>query len=119
MIPRRYRGSLAVWMLLLAYASLYPFLPLRLPGAEAIGGFFHASRMLIRSDVAFNIVAYVPLGMFVAIALAHIGQSKIRKATDEGRRHRLAAVFFTLALIIILLSIPWPGMPAGRPLLPW
>ena len=59
------------------------------------------------------------LGMIVAIALAHIGQSKFRKTTDEGRRHRLAAVFFTLALIIILLSIPWPGMPAGRPLLPW
>ena len=30
MPQRRYRGSLVVWALLLAYASLYPFLPLRL-----------------------------------------------------------------------------------------
>ena len=59
------------------------------------------------------------LGMIVALALAHIGQSKIRKSTDEARRHRIAAVFFSLALLLILLSIPWPFMPAARPLLPW
>ena len=58
-------------------------------------------------------------GMLVAVALAHVGQSKIKKATDDARRHRTAAVFFGLSLFIILLSIPWPGMPAGRPLWPW
>ena len=58
-------------------------------------------------------------GMLVAVALAHVGQTKIKKATDDTRRHRTAAVFFGLSLFIILLSIPWPGMPAGRPLWPW
>jgi hypothetical protein len=58
-------------------------------------------------------------GMLVAVALAHVGQSRIKKATDDTRRHRTAAVFFGLSLFIILLSIPWPGMPAGRPLWPW
>jgi hypothetical protein len=32
------------------------------------------------------------------------------------RRHKLAAIFFGLALVAILATIPWPGMPAGRPL---
>ena len=66
-MPRRYRGSLLVWMLLIAYASLYPFFPLRPPAAEAVAGFFHPSRTLIRSDVAFNIVAYLPLGLFACL----------------------------------------------------
>lgn len=58
-------------------------------------------------------------GMLIAITLAHIGSIRIRKAADSTRRHRSAAVFYGLALVIVLLSIPWPGMTAGRPLLPW
>jgi hypothetical protein len=54
-------------------------------------------------------------GMIVAIALAHIGRAKIRKAVPD-RKAKLAMVFYGLALLVILLSIPWPGMAAGRPL---
>jgi hypothetical protein len=39
MIRRRYRGSLVVWAMLIAYASLYPFLPLRPPASETIAAF--------------------------------------------------------------------------------
>lgn len=55
------------------------------------------------------------LGMLVSLALAHIGRARLRKATDDVRKHRTAAIFFTLALIIMLASIPWPFMPASRP----
>ena len=55
------------------------------------------------------------VGMIVAIALAHVGRAKVRKA-PENRKHRAAAIFFTLALLAILLSIPWPFMPVSRPL---
>ena len=58
-------------------------------------------------------------GMLAAVTLAHLGRIRIRKAATDGRRHRAAAVFFGLALLLVLLSTPWPGMPAGRPLLPW
>ncbi|HEY0872749.1 MAG TPA: hypothetical protein VGD94_04700 [Vicinamibacterales bacterium] len=54
-------------------------------------------------------------GMIIAIALAHIGRGKVRKA-PEHRRARTAAIFYGLALLAILISIPWPGMPAARPL---
>ena len=60
-----------------------------------------------------------PFGMFVALALVHIGNARIRKTYDDRRKHRLAAIFFTLAVLIMLLTIPWPGMPNGRPLLRW
>lgn len=54
-------------------------------------------------------------GMLIGLALAHIGTAKIKKAPAE-RRGRLAMIFYGLALLAILASIPWPGMPAGRPL---
>jgi hypothetical protein len=59
-----------------------------------------------------------PFGMIIGIALAHVGQVRARK-TDSLRRHRVAAIFFGLALVVILASIPWPGSPHGRPLLHW
>jgi hypothetical protein len=57
-------------------------------------------------------------GMIIGVALAHVGRVRARK-TDSLRRHRVVAIFFGLALVAIAASIPWPGMPAGRPLLRW
>jgi hypothetical protein len=57
-------------------------------------------------------------GMALAIVLAHVGRVRVRKA-DASRKHRLAAIFFGLALIAILVSIPWPGTANGRPLWWW
>ena len=68
MIPRRYRGPLAVWVLLIAYASLYPLLPLRPPSGEAIAAFFLRPRYVVGFDVALNVVAYIPLGVLACRA---------------------------------------------------
>ena len=57
-------------------------------------------------------------GMVIGTALAHIGRARVRKAAPE-RRPRVAAIFYGLAMLAILASIPWPGMPAGRPLFRW
>jgi hypothetical protein len=54
-------------------------------------------------------------GMIVAIAFAHVGRSRVRKAPIE-RRARIAAIFYGLSVLVLLASIPWPGMPAGRSL---
>src|SRR5262245_284614 len=40
-------------------------------------------------------------GMIIGIALAHIGRKRIHRTGSDERRHRLAAIFFTLALVII------------------
>jgi hypothetical protein len=60
-----------------------------------------------------------PFGMLIATALAHVGRVRTRKAPEDRRRHRAAAIFYTLALIAILISIPWPGIANGRPLFRW
>lgn len=56
------------------------------------------------------------IGMIAAVALAHVGRVKVRKAANAEAKHRAALLFVSLALIAILISIPWPWMPGGRPL---
>ena len=65
--------------------------------------------------VRFFVVEHA-IGMLVAVALAHVGSVKVRKAADAQAKHRLALTFIALTLVVMALSIPWPGMPAGRPL---
>jgi hypothetical protein len=57
-------------------------------------------------------------GMIIGLVLVHVGRVRARK-TDSLRRHRVVAICFGLALVAIAVSIPWPGTPAGRPLLRW
>ena len=56
-------------------------------------------------------------GMVIALALIHVGRVKIRKAAEPARKHRFAMIFFGIAIILVIISIPWPGMPVARPLL--
>ena len=70
------------------------------------------------SGLRFWAVEHV-LGMVIALALVHIAGVRIRKAATDQKRHRTAMIFYGLALVVILASIPWPGMPAGRPLFRW
>jgi hypothetical protein len=79
--------------------------------AAALDDFGAAMRI---SQLRFFAVEHV-FGMLIAIALAHIGRGKVKKAPIE-RRARLAMIFYGLSLVAMLGSIPWPGLPAGRPL---
>jgi len=69
------------------------------------------------SGLRFWAVEHI-FGMVMALALAHVGRVRIRKA-QASRRHRLALIFFGLAILVMLATIPWPGTPYGRPLLRW
>jgi len=58
-----------------------------------------------------------PLAMIVALALAHVGWLKAKRTTGPDA-HRQASLYFTLAVLIVLASIPWPFFSYGRALLP-
>lgn len=90
---------------LLLYFALSPFTKAAMSDFGAAMG---------SSQLRFFAVEHV-FGMLIGTALAHVGRKKIRNAPIE-RRGRLALIFYGLAMVAILLSIPWPGMPAGRPL---
>jgi len=55
--------------------------------------------------------------MIVAAVLIHIGSAQVKKATESIKKYKRATIWFTIALLLTLASIPWPGMSAARPLL--
>ena len=69
------------------------------------------------SAVRFFVVEH-PMAMIIGVALAHVGRVRVRRAEGDSGRFKSAALLFGLALIVILLAIPWPWMPNARPLLP-
>lgn len=62
----------------------------------------------------FFAVDHVAL-MFLAVILVHVGRVLGRKATASSKRTTLL-VCVGIAVLAMLGGIPWPGMPAGRPL---
>jgi len=58
--------ALVAWAAVVAYASLYPFGPLRPPGPDALAIFFRP-RVLLEFDLAVNALAYLPLGALTAL----------------------------------------------------
>jgi hypothetical protein len=57
-------------------------------------------------------------GMLLAVVVAQVGYSISKRApTDRGKFLR-AAIFYSIAGVLILASMPWPFMKYGRPLFP-
>ncbi len=53
------------------------------------------------------------LYMFLAVVFAHLGNTLSKKAAQPADKHRRASIWYTLAVLAILLGMPWM-----RPLLP-
>ena len=51
--------------------------------------------------------------MILAMIFAHLGSILPKKVQDAAKKHQRAAIFFILAVVVILMGIPW-----GRPLFP-
>lgn len=62
----------------------------------------------------FYLVEHV-FGMLLGVVVAHVGLARAKRVSAETRPR---AVWITMALwlVITLASIPWPGLPYGRPL---
>ena len=105
--------TIALDLQLLAGLGLYLVLS---PLTQA--AFENIAATMRNSSLRFWTVEH-PFGMMIALVLAHVGRVRIRKATTDQSRHQTAAIFFVIALVIILLSLPWPGTPNARPWFRW
>jgi hypothetical protein len=47
-------------------------------------------------------------GMLIAVILIHIGKAQGKKPIGDRAKHRRTMIFYLVALLIILASIPWP-----------
>jgi hypothetical protein len=52
--------------------------------------------------------------MIVSLALVHAGRMLPKRTSETNQKHRLAALLFSMALVAILIAVPW-----NRPLLRW
>lgn len=58
--------------------------------------------------------------MLIAWLLVHIGYSAVKRADTDAKKHKKMLLFFGLALLLILASIPWPFREAiAKPLFRW
>ncbi len=77
---------------------------------------FHHIGVAMSSDVVRFWAIEHPFGMIAGLALAHVAQAKSRRGHDVLQRRRVA-LYFTLAIALVILTIPWPFLPYGRPLI--
>jgi hypothetical protein len=77
---------------------------------------FENMQLTMRDPILRFFVVEHLTGMVIALALAHVGRARARKVSDAAARHRTVLIFVGLAMVALLLSIPWPGMPGGREL---
>jgi hypothetical protein len=92
---------------LVLYAFLSPFTEI---------AFQNFAVAMTNANLRFWAVEHIS-GMIIGIAFAHIGRVKLRQAQTDLRKQRIATIFIGLALLAVLLAIPWPGELVGRPLM--
>ena len=60
-----------------------------------------------------------PLIMIISVALITVGYGMSKKNVPDEVKYRKAFIYFLVALIFILIGIPWPFREViGRPILP-
>ena len=59
-----------------------------------------------------------PLMMIVSIVLITLGYGMSKKQVSDEEKFKKAFKYFTIALLLILIAVPWPFREIGRPLFP-
>jgi hypothetical protein len=75
----------------------------------------HFGESMRRADTRFWAVEHIT-AMFAAVALSHVGRVLARKAKDPATKRNRLLVTFGIATVLMLVGMPWPQRPGGRPL---
>ncbi|QSQ14551.1 hypothetical protein [Myxococcus landrumensis] len=93
---------------LVLYFGLSPFTPRSLEGG-------------LRASLAIPTLRFFslehPATMLLSLVCAHAASALSQRAPVPVSRHRAWAIGLLLAMVLVSLAIPWPGLPHGRPLL--
>ena len=58
--------------------------------------------------------------MILAWILVHIGRASVKRANTDAAKHKRMLIFFGIAIVLILVSIPWPFRDAiAKPYFRW
>jgi hypothetical protein len=54
--------------------------------------------------------------MLLATAVAHVGMDRAKRTAEGPARHRVMRTAMIVFFVIVLVGLPWPWRPYGRPL---
>lgn len=78
-------------------------------------GFADPGAAMHSSVLRFFLIEHA-VSMLLALTAAHVGRVRTRRATHDRDKHQRAASGALIALLCILVGIPWPFLPYARPL---
>ena len=95
---------------LMLFVGVYQWItgPLGLKNIQNIG----MGAIMKNSAFRFFAIEHI-IGMLIAIILVHIGYGYSKKNIPDAVKHKRTFLFYGLALLIILISIPWPFRTVG------
>ena len=70
---------------------------------EEVGGMGE----VMKNSALRNLIIEHPLTMIIAVTLVTIGYSKHKKKLTSKPKFKMLAIFYTLALVLVLAKIPW------------
>jgi 1,4-dihydroxy-2-naphthoate octaprenyltransferase len=102
-------GSMHLQLLLglILYFALSPY---GVKAFDSLGG-----GVMKDANARFFAVEHI-VTMILAVVAAQVGRSTSKKAVDAVLKHKRAAVWFGVALLLVLLMIPWGLWNPERPL---
>lgn len=78
--------------------------------------FSHFGDAMKDTQLRFFAMEHVGL-MVLAIIGFHVGHALSKKAELDIAKYKRAAISFGIAVVLLVVGIPWPGLAVGRPLL--
>lgn len=63
--------------------------------------------VVMKNSELRNLIIEHPLTMIIAVVLITMGYSKHKKKLTSKPKFKILAIFYTLALILVLAKIPW------------
>lgn len=111
--------KVSLFTMILSHVQLLVGFVLYLGVSPIVKAAMSSGKMMMKNKVyRFWTVEHITL-MLIAIVLVQVGYSMAKRAKEDQARFKSTALYFTFALIAILVAIPWPFRDQiGRGLLP-
>lgn len=95
-----------LFTMIVLHLQLLLGLTLYLGGENGIA-LFEQADVMSNGVLRFFAVEHM-MGMVIGISLGTLGHVLTKRATTDASKYRRQAVWFGLALLVIVVSIPWP-----------
>jgi Na+/H+ antiporter NhaC len=114
-------GDKKVWLFTMIASHITLLLGLFQWGHGSLG-FFNMPDMpfgdIMKNPTTRFFIVEHPVLMIIAIVFITLGHGMAKKSIDDTTKYRKAFRYFLIALILILVAVPWPFREVARPWFP-